>query len=124
DPRRFRAIHNHSMMGWTGNGPITVMWGDGSLEQIPPDLPLWQKLRNREPGRVSHWLAQYNHYATKTWDSFMVRRDRGRGAVAEPTAENARHTEGYFADLAEAWGPEPSIDRYAAEVEAKMAQIL
>jgi hypothetical protein len=125
-PGRFRAIHNHSLIGFRGKRPLRVMWGDGVCEDLPTDLPLWKLLRNGAVRRISHRLAQYNHYAIKTWDSFQLRRDRGRGAVAVAamTPEKLRHTEAYFAERAEVAGQDVTVARYQGEVTALMAQML
>lgn len=124
NPSRFREIHNHSMVNLRQKVPLTVLWGDGTRSQTDPDLPLWRQLRNGSLDAVSHRLAQYNHYGVKTWDSFALRQLRGRGAVAETTSENARHTEAYFAERCCPEAQDSSIQSYAAEVEAKMAEML
>lgn len=124
NPGRFKGIHNHHMVGWRGKGAIKVLRADGVSFELADDLPIWKQLRNLSPRLVSHRLAQYNHYAVKTWDSFMLRRDRGRGAVAVTSADTARHTEAYFAARTDAEAAETSIWRYGAEVESLMAQML
>ena len=123
-PSRFKGIHNHHMVGWQGEGAVQVLRGDGTRFALPGSVPIWKKLRNLPQRDISHRLAQYNHYAVKTWDSFMLRKDRGRGAVPSSVTDRARHTEAYFAQNSQGSGPEPSILRYAAEVEAMMAEML
>ncbi len=124
DPARFKGIHNHHMVGFRGKPPLRVLWGDGTESDLPNDLPLWKLLRNGPLRQISHRLAQYNHYGVKTWDSFQLRRDRGRGAVAEMTPDKARHTESYFAERSAEAGEDRSIARYGAEVAALMAKML
>lgn len=124
NPARFRGIHNHHMVGWKGKGLVQVMRGDGARFELAPDLPIWKQLRNLPRDLISHRLAQYNHYAVKTWDSFQLRRARGRGAVAETTDETQRHTEAYFAERTAGEAQDETILRYAPQVADMMAQML
>lgn len=124
DPSRFRAVHNHSMVGFQGKGRLRVLWGDGTVRDLEKGVPMWKQLRNGPLRQISHRLAQYNHYGIKTWDSFLLRRDRGRGAVAEMVPEKARHTDAYFAERSEPEGQDRSIARYEAEVVARMQAML
>ena len=124
NPARFKGIHNHHMVGWRGPSAIKVLRADGVRFEVSDDLPIWKQLRNLSPRLVSHRLAQYNHYAIKTRDSFMLRRDRGRGAVAVTSEETARHTDAYFTARTDAEATETTIWRYAAEVESLMARML
>lgn len=123
-PSRFKGIHNHHMVGFKGKDPLQVLWGDGTRSQTVPELPLWRQLRNGEIPAVSHRLAHYNHYGVKTWDSFMLRRERGRGAVPETNAETARHTDGYYAERNSPAGLDHSIARYDAAVTALLADMM
>ena len=122
---RFKSIHNHSMVGWRGAGEVQVMRGDGTRFGVPVDVPLWKRLRNVPPRDITHRLAQYNHYAVKTLDAFMLRALRGRGAVAVGADAAARHTADYFASRSlPTGGPDTTIDRYAEQVEALLAEML
>lgn len=123
-PVRFKEIHNHSLVNLKQRAALCVLWGDGTMTQTEPDLPLWKQLRNSSLKAVSHRLAQYNHYGLKTWDSFQLRALRGRGAVAATTAANARHTDAYFAERNLVAGQDASIQRYAGEVDAMLARML
>jgi hypothetical protein len=123
-PARFKGIHNHHMVGWRGPGLVQVLRGDGVRFELPPDVPIWKRLRNLPQDLISHRLAQYNHYAIKTWDSFQLRRARGRGAVAVTNAETERHTEAYFAERSQGEAQDSSISRYAPQVAALMAEML
>jgi hypothetical protein len=123
-PSRFKEIHNHSLVNLHRKAALRVLWGDGTETFTEAELPLWKQLRNGRSGVVSHRLAQYNHYGVKTWDSFMLRRLRGRGAVARTSGENERHTDDYFAERTQADGRDESIQRYSAEVEAKLEEML
>lgn len=123
-PARFREIHNHSLVNLREKAPLGVLWGDGTQTQTDPELPLWKQLRNGKIHAVSHRLAQYNHYGLKTWDSFMQRRLRGRGAVAQTTEANARHTDAYWQSRNQPEAHDDSILRYGAAVRAKMDLML
>lgn len=123
-PSRFRFIHNHSMVGWRGAGEVQVMRGDGTRFSLPVEVPLWKRLRNFAPRDITHRLAQYNHYAVKTYDAFMLRGLRGRGAVALGGEATARHTDDYFATRTVAAGNDTTIARYEQAVEAMLADML
>jgi hypothetical protein len=124
-PRRFRDIHNHSMVGFKGQaGRLQVMDGDGSRHGIEQGVPLWQQLRNGAVHDGSHQLAHYNHYAVKTWDAYNLRRERGRGAVAVTDNSTMRHTDAYFRDRNSPDAKDLSVLRYEAEVVAMMARMM
>lgn len=125
-PRRFRGIHNHHMIGWKRKPePIRLLRaGDGARIELDPEIPLFKVLRNFATDQIGHRLAQYNHYAIRTWDSFALRRLRGRGAVATTTDENQRHTEAYFNERRGGEEEERSIARHAAALRAQMADML
>lgn len=123
-PSRFKTIHNHSMVGWRGDRDLQVMRGDGTRFLVPPNVPLWKCLRHFAPRDITHRLAHFNHYAVKTYDAFMLRGLRGRGAVALGPDALARHTPDYFAARNVADGIDTSIDRYRPAVEALLAEML
>ena len=124
NPGRFKGIHNHHMVGFRGPDAVRVMRADGSVYDLDREIPIWKQIRNLPLEHVSHDLAHYNHYAVKTRDSFRVRRDRGRGAVAETTPLNLRHDDAYFAARAKAAIPDDRIGIYAPAVQARMAEML
>lgn len=127
-PQRFSGIHNHHMVGYRGKGPLQVMRGDGTVFETAPDTPLWRQIRNIPSPDIRHQWAHYNHYAVKTYDSFALRRDRGRGAMARRQDGGpdtpVRHTDDYFAAHMKAHIYDDSISIYAAAVQAKMVEIL
>lgn len=123
DPGRFRAIHNHCLVGFRGPGPLRVLRGDGSVDEVEASVPLWQVLRSRPVGPGAHDLGQLNHYATKTRDAYELRRRRGRGGAAADAATE-RHTEEYWEQRAGPGEAEPSIDRHAPATLALMAEML
>ena len=122
---RFKDIHNHSLVGFRGKATdLVVMGGDGARYSPVKGVPLWQQLRNADLTPGAHRLAQYNHYAVKTWDSFNLRRDRGRGAVAVTDDTTIRHTDAYFRDRNTPAVREASIARYQPDVAALMTLML
>lgn len=98
--RRFRHIHNHSVMGYRGDSDLLVMRADGSTFTIPPAGKLWTYLRNVPVEEIRYGIAHYNHYAVKSLASFLLRQDRGRGA-APMGQDNDRHTYSYFDRIAQ-----------------------
>ncbi len=124
-PSRFGDIHNHSLVGFKGRpSDLRVMDGDGTRHRLKPGVPLWKQLRNMPVHEHSHRLAHYNHYAVKTWDSFNLRRERGRGAVAVTNTATQRRTDTYFHDRNAGEVQDLSIARHDAEVAALMALML
>lgn len=125
DPSRFKHIHNHSMAGFNDRPDnLRVMNGDGARYNLVQGLTIVVQLRNAPVHESSHNLAHYNHYAVKTWDSFNLRRERGRGAVPVTDAETARHTDAYFRDRVAPDAQDLSIARYDTQVAAQMALML
>ena len=121
-PARFNHVHNHSLVGFKGKpGDLRIMGGDGTRHAPVKGVPLWQQLRNDDLRPGAHALAQYNHYAVKTWDAFNLRRARGRGAVADGSV---RHTDAYFHDRNVPAVRETSIARYQAAVALRMADMV
>ncbi|NEY90411.1 glycosyltransferase family 2 protein [Tabrizicola oligotrophica] len=126
DPARFGGIHNHHMIGFRGSAPLRVFSAQtGETQEIAKGTPLGDRLRHIPKEAVGYKLAQYNHYAIKTLDSYLLRRDRGRGAAAgKAGAANDRHTFDYFTRRAGRGTPEPSIQRYFAETDRLIAELL
>jgi len=120
-PARFKAFHNHSMVGFRDDAPLRVMWADGRIEELPPRAKLWQHLRRVAPEEIRHDLAQYNHYAVKTWDSFLLRRSRGNGA--KPEGGTDRWDRAYFDTRAKGGIEDTTILRHAPAVEAALADL-
>jgi Glycosyl transferase family 2 len=123
-PQRFRAAHNHHMVGFKGRDALKVMRGDGTVFETNPAIPLWRQIRNTPSREIRHQWAHYNHYAVKTYDSFALRRDRGRGAKAQGPDTPVRHTDDYFAAHIKAHIVDDQIAVYAAAVQAKMTEML
>ena len=126
NPSRFKGIHNHHMVGYrAGDEPLDVFAAQtDSHYALNPHGRLGPKLRYIEKEEVGHQVAQYNHYAVKTLDSFLLRRARGNGALAINDQKVDRYTFDYFSVRAGKGNPEPSILRYAAETDAMIARML
>jgi hypothetical protein len=124
-PERFVDIHNHSVTRLTNGDPaaLLIMFGDGLRSHPQPGIPLWQQLRNRPMRPGEHRLAHYNHYCVKTWDSFNLRRLRGRGASTMGVS-NDRHTDEYYKQRSVPDKKELCINRYAQAVAGEMAKML
>ncbi|MDZ7905373.1 MAG: glycosyltransferase family 2 protein [Cypionkella sp.] len=123
-PLRFRSTHNHHMEGYCMDGPLRVMRGDGSLFEVDTLLPIWKSLRVIKPTKTCQNWAHYNHYAVKTYDSFALRRARGRGAQAAKSSAPMRHTDDYFAAHIGASVFDDSISVYATLVQGQMEKML
>jgi hypothetical protein len=124
-PRRFQSIHNHSVAHLTTghHTSLLIMAGDGRQFRPEPGVPLAQQLRNKRLRGGEHQLAHYNHYCVKTWDSFNLRRMRGRGASGL-TAPNDRHTDEYYIQRSTPDTKDLSIGKYAEAVKKEMANML
>tara|TARA_R110000850_G_scaffold23901_13_gene70273 strand:- start:1694 stop:2632 length:939 start_codon:yes stop_codon:yes gene_type:complete len=118
-PEKFDLLANHSPKSYIGAAPLCVL--NGALKPI--DVPeahypeLWQTLRNIPPEKVSYDIAQINHYAVKTRDSFVQRQRRGLGA----NADKRRHNADYFERYNQNDVLDRSIARYRPQLENLMA---
>jgi Glycosyl transferase family 2 len=123
-PAHFKAIHSHCMLRYVGpKSSIRCMRADGSVFGLDMDVPFWRQIRNFRAADCRHDLAQYNHYAVKTWDTFLARRDRGRSAVPMDRP-NDRHSADYYDARAVGTVEDRTILRYAAPLRRKMAEML
>jgi len=122
-PANFGAQHSHSMMRFRLPRPVQVMRADGSRFSLPPEAKLYDHLRRFAPDEIAHTLAQVNHHPIKTYDSFLLRRARGRGGVPISPDAKPRHTDAYFLDRAAADQRDDTIERYRRATEALMAEM-
>ncbi len=122
NPARFKEIHNHSLVGFNGE-LLTYMDAGGHLHDVDLTIPLWRQLRNFPAHACRHDLAQYNHYAVKTYDTYLARRNRGRGAGKMGEA-NDRHTDAYFHARATGTVQDMTIQHYAPRMLAQMVAML
>ena len=122
-PANFGAVHSHSMVRFRLQRPIEVMRADGSRFALPPEARLFDHLRRFQPDQIAHDLAQVNHHPIKTYDSFLLRRARGRGGVPLSPDAKLRHTDAYFLDRAAADQRDDSIETYRAATETLLAEM-
>jgi Glycosyl transferase family 2 len=123
-PVDFAAIHNHSMVNYRGpKAFVRCMRADGSCFDLDQSVPFWKQLRNFAAKDCRHDFAQYNHYAVKSWDTFLARRDRGRGAAPTDCA-NDRHSREYYDMRKNGSVEDRTILRYALAVQRKIDEIL
>jgi hypothetical protein len=122
NPGRFKEIHNHSLVGFKGER-LVYMDAGGGLHDLDLAIPLWRQLRNFPSKACRHDLAQYNHYAVKTYDTYLARRDRGRGAGTMGAA-NDRHDDAYYHARATGTVHDGTIQHYAPRVLAQIVAML
>lgn len=121
-PAKWNRLSNHHPIGWGGEGPVRIAFAGGVwVEDVPANTLTLGAYRDIEPTPRSFDVAQINHYATRTLDSFELRRRRGRGA-ALPESLNTRHVDSYFRRMACGKVLDLSIARYAPQVAALMAE--
>lgn len=121
---RWGGLHNHHPVDFRGPGAARYLLGSGKTGEVPQGARMWHHLRRLKPEDVGHELGWYNHYPIKSLESYMLRRQRGRGA--RPAGDpQTRHDEAYWARFAAADIPDRRLnDRYGAATEAQMASLL
>jgi hypothetical protein len=124
NPVNFGAIHAHHMMRFRLQRPIEVMRADRSRFSLPAEAVLYNHLRRWKPDEIRHGIAQVNHHPIKTYDSFLLRRARGRGGVPSHGSETIRHTDRYFEERAAAREQDDDIARYQAQTAEIIARML
>lgn len=121
-PARWQTLSNHHPFGWTGKGKVRLAFAAGVWhEEVPGKDVTFGAYRDVKPTVGTFRIAQVNHYATRTADSFALRRARGRGAAPQ-SGKNSRHDETYFNRMSRGSFPDDTITRYAPEVSALMAK--
>ena len=116
NPGHYARLGNHHPQDFLlDRAPHVVNAG---LDRIPIDASdnrqLWKHVNRLEIPQISHQLAQINHYSIKTFDSYRLRRRRGRG-----WGDTVRHTRHYFVLHDEETATDVTIDRYR---EARRAE--
>ena len=120
-PSDWRQFSNHHPYAHQGTGTLQVAFAGGLWsEHIPAASMTFGAYRNVKPQVGSFRVAQVNHYATRTEDSFDLRRARGRGAGLTGKA-NDRHNEDYFRRMSSGAFLDDTILRYADAVTALLA---
>ena len=124
NPARFKGAHNHHLVQPKPDQPLVVQRADGSTFTIAEKTKLWTVLRNTPIENVSHDLAFYNHYSIKSSEEYVLRQQRGRGAVAATSDDNKRHTAEYFYNRALADVLDVRIEKYDAKTKEWLEKML
>ena len=72
----FRKLGVHRPKGLRPQAVGRVNWVNGSGRQLPPDQ--WRNAWRSHAGTYGYDLVSLNHYAVRSAESFLVKRDRGR----------------------------------------------
>lgn len=120
-PGQWQHLSNHHPYGHKAGGSLKIAFAGGLWSQeVPAEQVAFGTFRSVTPKVGSFRVAQINHYATRTEDSFDLRRQRGRGAARQGKA-NDRHNDDYFRRMSAGSFLDDTILRYAEEVAQLMA---
>ena len=72
----FRRLSVHRPRGMRPQAVEAINWVNGSGQPLPPDM--WQSAWRVGTGSWGYDLVSLNHYAVRSAESFLVKRDRGR----------------------------------------------
>ncbi len=121
-PHRWKSLSSHHPFGFTGPGPVRIAFAGGVwVEDVAAEAVEFGTYRNVKPRVGSFRIAQINHYATRTEDSFDLRRARGAGSQLRGKA-NQRHNEDYFQRMSGGTFLDDTIFKYADAVAALTAE--
>lgn len=121
-PAQWQTLSNHHPFGWTGQGKVRLAFAAGVWHQdVPGKDVTFGAFRDVKPMVGTFRIAQVNHYATRTADSFALRHARGRGAAPQ-SGKNSRHDAAYFNRMSRGAFLDDTITRYTPEVLALMAE--
>jgi hypothetical protein len=127
-PTRWKTLSNHHPFGCSDQAPVRIAFAGGLwVQDVPAEAMVFGAHRFVRPRLGTFRMAQVNHYATRTEDSFALRQARGRGAMprVRPRATgNDRHTPEYFRRMSSGTFLDDTILRYQAEVATLTAQYL
>lgn len=120
-PVQWKHLSNHHPYTHSGTTPLRIAFAGGLwVEDIASDAMTFGAFRTVKPQVGSFRIAQINHYATRTADSFDLRRVRGRGAALSGKA-NDRHTDDYYRRMSGGTFVDDTILRHADAVAARIA---
>lgn len=114
NPRCFRALLPHGPIGFNLGRDLRIQFA-GGLESALISAEMdkhYECLRNPGIRQNLFSLAQVNHYAVRTLDSFSTRSLRGDGASAETDAGIKKYSNKYFSAISRARFFDDSITRY------------
>ena len=113
----FRRLGVHRPKGIETRFQTELIWVDGSGRVLPPSV--WRSAWRMSKAHWGYDLVTVNHYAVRSAESFLVKRDRGR----------ANHTgrdqgESYWFRMNHNADEDRSIQRLAKRVAAEKAALL
>jgi len=118
-PKWFRSLGEHGPRGLS-LARARRSWGEPGMVWITSDgtvLPEWQPgggyLRVVDPVRVSHAVAQINHYMLRSAETYSLK----QGSLS-PAALKNRYVPKYFAEASQADEMDDSALRHAADFDA------
>ena len=121
-PEKFTRMGSHHPKSYIANTPIRAVNASG--EPVPVDPQnydnLYKDLRMLPSDFGRRKFAQINHYATKSADAFMLRRQRGRSYLEQ---DEVRHTQEYFNKRNTNLQLELSYLKYIERLRAQLAEL-
>lgn len=118
NPRCFRALLPHGPIGFSLGRDLRIQFA-GGLESALISAGMdkhYECLRNPGTRQNLFSVAQVNHYAVRTLDSFSTRSLRGDGASAETDAGRRKYSNKYFSSISRARFFDDSIAKYRDRV--------
>lgn len=113
----FRRLGVHRPKGLAPTIQEGLVWVDGSGRPLPPAV--WRGAWRMSKAHWGYGLVTLNHYAVRSAESFLVKRERGR--VNHTTREQGA---AYWFRMNHNAGEAPSIRRYDARVAREKAALL
>ncbi|MGV8986513.1 MAG: glycosyltransferase family 2 protein [Cypionkella sp.] len=121
-PGIWKDLSNHHPYGHKGGESLRIAFAGGLwVEDVAADSIVFGTYRSVKPRVGTFRFAQVNHYATRTEDSFDLRRARGRGAMPQGK-DNDRHNDAYFRRMSSGSFLDDTILRYADDVARVLAE--
>lgn len=113
----FRRLGVHRPKGLAAGKESEIRWVDGGGRPVPPAT--WKGWWRMSQAGWSYDLVTVNHYAVRTAENFLIKRDRGR--VNHVDREQGAT---YWFRMNHNAEEERSIARYGADVAAEKARLL
>ncbi len=122
-PGTWKHLSNHHPYKRKGTGTVRLAFAGGlRITDVAADAVTFGAFRHVKPEVGTFRMAQINHYATRTADSFDLRRARGRGAAPQAKV-NDRHDDDYFRRMSGGTFLDDTILRYGDPVTKLMASL-
>lgn len=113
----FRRLGVHRPKGLEASIANQLIWVDGSGGDLPPSV--WRTAWRMSKGHWGYDLVTLNHYAARSAESFLVKRDRGR--VNHTTRDQG---EAYWFKMNQNAEEDRSIQRFAVRAADEKAALL